>query len=249
MLNDLKSKLTTRTLAIFGIILIFAGNSFSLTFFNVKIHEVISNVGALILVVGVLQWFFDEESRQSLIDRISNHIDKYLSQRDRLTRLGATECLTNSKMIVSDPWAKELIEARTLAIGIHYSDGMIVRFETIIRARLDQNKPTQILHSDPDGIGRSYLSECLSIPVDLDSKVTRLQQLIQSRFGDNTHIKMITHGRVLRYSFIFSDHSIWLILLTNCDGYEPELPAFRIASGTPLFDFFKRDIAHLGANI
>ena len=68
--EDLKSKLTTRNLAILGIALIVAGNSFSWTTWNIKAHELLANVGALILVIGVLQWFFDENSRQQLIDRV-----------------------------------------------------------------------------------------------------------------------------------------------------------------------------------
>jgi hypothetical protein len=247
MPSDLKSKLTTRNLAIIGIVLIAAGNAFSWTIANVKIDQLISNLGALILVVGVLQWFFDEESRQRLIDRINVQIEGYLAKRDNLTRLGATECTIDSKSIVSQPWADELIEARTLAIGIHYSDGVIVRFETIIRARMAQNKITQVIHSDPNGLGRSYLEGCLSIPVDLEQKVARLQQLVATRFEQSSKIRMISHKRVLRYSFIYSERAIWLIFLTNSDGYEPALPAFRIAGGTPLFEFFKRDIADLGA--
>ena len=198
--NDLKSKLTTRNLTIIGIALIVAGNSFSWTIWNVKAHEILANVGALILVVGVLQWFFDQESRQYLIDQLTSQIGVYLSRRDNLARLGATECTLDSKSLVSEQWAAELIEARTLAIGIHYSDGMIARFEPIIRARIAHNKITQILHSDPNGLAKPYLERCLSVSVDLAAKVAQLQQLVSARFAESSRIRMIQHGRVLRYS-------------------------------------------------
>jgi hypothetical protein len=249
MRGDLKSSLTTRNLTLIGIVLIVLGNAFSLTVWHVKIHEVVSNVGALILVVGVLQWFFDEESRQHLIERISAHIDGYLSKRDNLTRLGAAECTIDSKLLVSDPWANELVEARTLAIGIHYSDGFIARFEAIIRARIAQNRTTQVLHSDPNGFAKSYLEGCLSKAVNLEAKVAQLHRLVSTRFGNSSKIRMIPHSRVLRYSFVFSEKALWIIFLTNTDGYEPSLPAFRITGDTPLFEFLKRDIADLGASL
>jgi hypothetical protein len=115
--EDLKSKLTTRNLAILGIALIVAGNSFSWTTWNIKAHELLANVGALILVIGVLQWFFDENSRQQLIDRVISSITTYLDRREHFARLGATECVRDSKTIISEPWASQLIAARVLAIG------------------------------------------------------------------------------------------------------------------------------------
>jgi len=244
--DDLKSKLTTRNLTIIGIVLIIIGNSFSWTVWNVKLHELLANVGALILVVGVLQWFFDEESRQHLVDQLTSQIGVYLNRRDNFASLGATECTLDSKSIISEKWAAELIGARPLAIGIHYSDGIVARFEPIIRTRIANNRTTQILHSDPNGLARSYLERCLSVPVDLPAKVSQLQQLVSSRFSQSSKIRLIQHGRVLRYSFVFSEQALWLIFLTNSDGYEPALPAFRISAGTPLFEFFKRDIQDLG---
>jgi hypothetical protein len=248
-MRDLKSKLTTRNLAIIGIVLIVSGNTFELKIWHIEIHELLSHVGAVILVVGLLQWFFDEESRQHLIDMINQRIEEYLSRRDNLARLGVAECTADSKLIVSDAWAKELIEARTLAIGVHYSDATIARFEAIIRARMAQNKITQILHSGKTGVAKSYLEGCLSVPVNLEAKVSQLERLISTRFDNSQRIRMIPHERVLRYSFVFCEKALWLIFITNTDGYEPSLPAFRIVGGTSLFEFFKRDIAKLGATL
>jgi hypothetical protein len=224
-------------------------NSYSWTTWNIKTHELLANVGALILVVGLLQWFFDEESRQQLIERIISAIGEYLTRRDHFHRLGATECTADSKTITSEPWAKDLIDAKSLAIGIHYSDSLIARFESIIRARIAQNKITQILHSDPNGLARTYLEKCLSVPVDLPSKVSRLQEVVATRFDESSKVRMIQHSRVLRYSFIYSEEALWIIFLTNSDGYEPTLPAFKISSGSPLFEFFRRDIKDLGAAV
>src|SRR4051812_37200993 len=100
--GDLRSKLTTRNLAIGGLVLIASGNAFSLTIWHVKLHELLANIGALILVIGVLQWLFDEESRQLLIDRVIASIGSYLDRRESLGRLGAADCVSDSKSIVSE---------------------------------------------------------------------------------------------------------------------------------------------------
>ena len=137
----------------------------------------------------------------------------------------------------------------SLGNRLHYSAGVIVRFESIINARIALNKVTQILHSAPDGIAKSYLENCLSAPLNLQSKVSRFLGLISDRFAQSSKVRTISHARVLRYSFVYSDDSIWIIFLTNSDGYEAAIPAFKISSGTPPFEFFKRDIRDLGATV
>ena len=129
----------------------------------------------------------------------------------------------------------------SLGNRLHYSAGVIVRFESIINARIALNKVTQILHSAPDGIAKSYLENCLS--------ASRFLGLISDRFAQSSKVRTISHARVLRYSFVYSDDSIWIIFLTNSAGYEAAIPAFKISSGTPLFEFFKRDIRDLGATV
>jgi hypothetical protein len=247
--NDLRSKLTTRNLIISGIILIVASNTFSWTIWNVKLHELLANIGALILVIGVLQWFFDEESRQQLIDQIIVALANYLNRRETLDQLGVADCITDSKAIVGERWAQELVSARVLVIGVHYSDSVIVRFESIINARITQNKITQILHSAPDGIAKEYLENCLSVQTNLESKVSRFLRLIDERFSQSAKVRTIPHHRVLRYSFVYTEQFIWLVFLTNTDGYEPAIPALKVSSGTPLFDFFQKDIRDLGATL
>lgn len=246
--GSLKSQLTTRNLSIAGGVLIIVGNSFSAVCWNIKVHELLANVGALILVIGVLQWLFDEESRLILISKVIDRLEHHLSRRDSFGRLGVTEILLDSKVLSAPNWSNELVSSRTLVIGIHYSDGIITRMSKAISLRSGKGKTTQVLHSDPEGLARHYLERCLSRPVDLAVKVERLCELIK-RFDPPENIVMRPHSRVLRYSFIFSDTSVWVIFLTNSDGYEPEVPAVRIACGTPLYEFFRRDIADLGAEV
>jgi hypothetical protein len=248
MAIDVKGKLTASNLSLMGMALILIGNSFSKVLLNIKLHEVISNVGALILVVGVLQWFFDEESRQNLINRIGSHIDAHLIQKENLTRCGLISCELDSKHIISAEYAAELIASEKLIIGIHYSDTAVARFESIIRTRESQNKTTQIIHSDANGISKPYLEKCLSVPINLSNKISQLESFVSSRFQPPT-VQMTKHGRVLRYSFVASSQIIWIIFLTNTDGYEPAIPALRLSQGSPLYEFFKKDISDLGGNL
>lgn len=246
---DLRSKLTSRSLTIIGLVLILAGNAFAAVFMNVKLHELIASVGALLLVVGVLQWHFDEEARDQLINHISTHIDRYLTRRDKIGRSGIVDATPDSKTIVSEFPQKVFIESNRFALGIHYSDGIIVRFESVIRERIKASRETQIVHSKANGISHTYLEQCLAKKIDLDDKVAKLKKLVTDRFSNSPEIKMLEHDRVLRYSFIYTDAGIWIVFLTNTDGYEPSLPAIYVGNGSPLFDTFKRDVADLGVQV
>lgn len=248
-MNRLKSKLTTSNLITLGLLLILLGNAFSWIFLNIKVHELLANLGALFLLVGTLQWFFDEDSRQKLIAQVSANVREYLKNRDRFSELGISDCLIDSKGISANGQVEEFINSQNFAIGIHYSDGTIVRFEKIINERISQNKFTQIAHVSDCGYAASYLTHSHSNPVNMQQKVSQLLGVINSRFSNSPLIALIKHDRVLRYSFIYTDKCIWVTFITNSDQYQPQVPSLRISSESELFNFFKQDIQNMGITV
>ncbi len=248
--KTLLSELTTKNLVILGLVLILLGNVIDLQILHVKLHEILANIGALFLFVGTLQWVVDEDSRIELVSKLTDAIRNYLERRDRLTDAGISDCILDSKALANHEVDEVLIKSAKFAIGIQYSDGAIVRFEKVIRERIAINKTTQIAHSDVNGVGAQYISNSLTPIVDLPKRIEQLHHVLKSKFGaDNKFIHTIPHGRVLHYSFVYSDYSIWIIFMTCTDGYVPQIPALRISAGSPLFDFFKEDIQRLGVSV
>ena len=217
-------------------------------FINIKLQDVCSNLGALFLIIGTLQWFFDENSRQGLIDEINKRLD----EREMLRTSGVEQGLENSKEItIQKQDIADLKSAAKVVIGIHYSDGTIVRYEDIIKSRIKANKTTQILHTNPKGsVSKHYLENSLAAPVDLSKKIDQLMEVLKKRFGDKLDgITLTTHDRVLRYSFVYCERFIWIIFMTNSSNYCAQVPALKIHVGTPLFQFFQEDILGLGATL
>lgn len=248
--KSLRSGLTTRNLVILGLLLILASNLFSVQILNMKLHEMLANIGALILIVGTLQWFFDEDSRSELISNVTEAIRNYLERRDQLTSNGLTDCVLDSKILAGHETREILIKSEQFAIGIHYSDGTIARYEKVIQERLALKKITQIVHSNDQGIAVAYLEKSITPAVDLPKRIELLRQLIKGKFGENNNlIKLVTHERVLHYSFIYSDHFLWIIFMTSTSHYEPQVPALCLSAGSPLFEFFKNDIKCLGVSV
>lgn len=238
---------TTLLLCVIGLVLIIAGMAIDKKILNIKIQDVCSNLGALFLIIGTLQWFFDENSRQGLMDQINERLD----QRERLRTLGVDRGLKNSKEIgAEDQDVSDLKNAERVVIGVHYSDGTIVRFENVIRSRLEKKKVTQILHSDPAGTkAKHFLENSLATPVNLQVKIGQFKQVMNSKFSADPNLQLIAHDRVLRYSFVYCEKFIWIIFMTNSSAYVPQVPALKVHAGTPLFNFFFEDIRGLGATL
>jgi len=235
---------------IIGLVLILAGNAFTLVFLNIKVHELLANVGALFLLVGTLQWFFDEDSRQHLVSQVSETVRDYLDKRDRFATLGISDCLIDSKSISSPKVEFDVfVDSNNFAIGVHYSDGTIVRYEKVINERIAQGRLTQIAYVSPTGTASKYLSSCLGHAVDIQQRISQLLELTKTRFAEPKLLELVSHDRVLRYSFVYSDQCIWIIFITNSNGYQPQVPALRLTANSELFEFFKQDIKSLGIKV
>jgi hypothetical protein len=93
----MRRKAVTWILIAVGALLILFSNSFQATFLNVKLHEYVASIGALLLVVGTLQFFFDERMRNDLL----GDVRAFLEKRDRLGGLGLADVFEDSKQIAT----------------------------------------------------------------------------------------------------------------------------------------------------
>lgn len=220
-----------------GLLLILIGNGFNFTILKIDIDSLVVNIGALLLVVGALQWIFDEGLREEIVQEIS----VAALGSDRIYKSGIRDCLDNSKKIDEESIWKA---TESLVIGVHYSNRFFDDHEEVIKHRINSNKETHIFHIEETSVAATYLRQSHSGRSDIGEKTKNLTDLIEKEFGASPLIKVIKHNRVLRYSFIKTDQTVWVRFFTNSEGYSA-IPAIKVEIGSPLFEFFQKDIGRL----
>lgn len=248
-MNKIFKNLSSAHIAVIGLLLIVAGQAISWRFLKIDMGILVANVGALLLIVGLLQWLFDEESRASLVKSIADSVSKRISEHDRSGRTGVRDCITDSKEITAPPQSDELEGAQKLIIGFQYSDGLVDRYRQIIERRIAANLETEIAHVRADGLAAEYLRHWMGRPVDVPQKVNDVLGLIGRYFGTSGLVRITSFDYVLRYSFVYTESLVWLTFMTNTHLRQPLIPALKAESGTPLYEFLKRDIAALGLSV
>lgn len=224
-------------IVVLGLCLILIGNGFNYSALKIDFDSLIVNLGALLLVIGTLQWIFDEGMRREIVREISIAT----LGTDRIYRSGLRDCTENSRKIDEDNLWKS---SQTLIIGVHYSNRFIKDNADVIKHRIASEKATKIFHIKEDSLAAKYLFESHSGKSSIGEKTKNLESLITNEFGDSNLVEIIGHARILRYSFIKTDQTIWVKFFTNSAGYSV-IPAIKVETGTPLFEFFDSDITRL----
>ncbi|NVJ64741.1 MAG: hypothetical protein HWD84_11015 [Flavobacteriaceae bacterium] len=160
---------------------------------------------------------------------------------DRIHRNGLRDCTDNSRKIDEDNLWKA---TNSLIIGVHYSNRFVEDNADVIKSRIVDKKETHIFHIDEDSLAAKYLVDSKSGKSNIGEKTKNLKELIESEFNKSELVKIVKHSRVLRYSFIKTDQTIWVKFFTNSKGYSI-IPAVKVETGTPLFEFFTSDIERL----
>jgi hypothetical protein len=222
---------------VLGLVFILVGNGFNYSILKIDIDSLLVNLGALLLVIGTLQWIFDEGMRKEIVQEISIAT----LGTDRIYRNGLRDCTENSRKIDEDNLWKV---TNVLIIGVHYSNRFIEDNADVIKSRIAAGKSTKIFHINESSLAADYLSESKSGKADIGEKTKNLTSLVGNEFGNSNLIEIIGHDRVLRYSFIKTDQTIWVKFFTNSAGYSV-IPAIKVETGTPLFEFFESDINRL----
>lgn len=220
-----------------GLLLILIGNGFNYAVLKIELDSLVVNLGALLLVVGTLQWIFDEGLRKEIVREIS----ETTLGTHRIFNNGIRDCLDNSRKIDEENVWKA---TDSLIIGVHYSNRFFDDHADLIKHRIINKKITHIFHIDENSQAANYIRDSHSGRSDIGEKTKNLLDLIENEFGSTQFIRVIKHNRVLRYSFIKTDQTVWVRFFTNSQGYSI-IPAIKVETGSPLFQFFEQDIDRL----
>lgn len=161
---------------------------------------------------------------------------------ERLVASGFADWLQDSRKVSDeDHWR----HAGTLAVGVQYSPRFMTDYYEVIRARCELGRETIIMTLSPTGHAAAYLQATKTGRAQVAHDVERIKTLAgEAEAGMNGRVRVVEHDRVLRYSFIKTEESIWIKFFTNSKD-RAVVPAFKVRVDTPMYEFVNSDIERL----
>ena len=226
------------TLGVLGLACLLVAQTFHRTLLKVSLDHLLAEVGALLLVVGILHSLFEMRIRKEMLKEVADSV----LGNTRLHDSGLTDWTDDSKAVnESDHWK----HSRVLRIGVQYSPKFADDFYAVLELRCKASLETTFLVLAPDGKGAEYLKGTGTGFANVKAGVERIKALArEAEAGANGCVRVLMHDRILRYSFIQTDEAIWVKFFTNSKA-KSIVPAFRLRTGTPMYDFVLADIQRL----
>ena len=225
-------------LCIVGLSCLLGAQAFHFTLLKVSLDHLLAEVGALLLVVGVLHSQFEMKIRNEMLKEVADSV----LGNTHLYDSGLSDWRKDSKTVnEADHWGRSPV----LRIGVQYSSKFADDFHAVLESRCKADLDTTFLVLTPDGKGAAYLKGTNTGFADVKGGVERIKALaLEAEAGVHGRVRVLMHDRILRYSFIQTDEAVWVKFFTNSKA-KATVPAFRFRAGTPMYEFVLRDIQHL----
>ena len=226
-------------LCVVGLGCLLGAQAFHFTFLKVSPDHLLAEVGALLLVVGVLHSLFEMRIRKEMLKEVAESV----LGNTHLYDSGLTDWKKDSKTVnESHRWERNPV----LTIGVQYSSKFADDFHGVLESRCKAGLETTFLVLTPDGEGAAYLKSSRTGFADVKVGVERIKALAQEAedAGINGRVRVLMHDRILRYSFIQTNEAVWVKFFTNSKA-KATVPAFRFRTGSPMYEFVLKDIQRL----
>lgn len=220
-------------LALAGAALVVAGNAIECTVWRINVGSQIANIGALILIIGVLQWFFDRKVRHSFFLDIRQEI----VGSTHVASSGISDCYADSKRV---DFTEHFLSSRNVIVGVNYSAKLIDNSITLLKERVVRKLQTEIVVVDPKCAAAKFLAQDYDL-ADIAHGVNKILQIVEDLDPSKTFIKVVLIKTILRYSFVKFDSRIWIVVGTNGLGRRA-VPGFYVTQGGSWYNHFDEDI-------
>lgn len=232
-----RSTIIFLSLFVFGAILIGAANTFQAEWLKVSLDRLMAEVGALVLVVGMLHWFFEFGLRKEMLREVA-----YTAVGTaHMHECGLDACNMNARQVDERThWS----QSASLTIGYQYSPTFFKDFHDVLRERCRRRLATTIAILRADGAAARYLHDSTTGNPAVKQSVSEIIALLKEIDPAGNGCTLLFHDRVLRYSFIQTDECVWIKFYAN-SAARTTVPAFKVRCDTPLFGFFAEDIKRL----
>ena len=137
-----------------------------------------------------------------------------------------------------------------LIVGQNYSPRIIDDFTDQLKARAKTGKTTRIIIVDPDSNAFRFLQS--EEQGTSDHMAANSKKIVSAIDGINQNIaregglpiEVVKSKRFLRYSFVYTERSVWIKPYRNSAG-RTSVYALEIEKGGQLYEFYDRDIRDL----
>jgi hypothetical protein len=232
-----RSIIITLALGTLGFVLIGVSHTFQFEWAKIQVDRLVAEVGALLLVVGILHWLFELGLRKEMLREVAGTVVGSTLLHDS----GLEGCSMNSRQVNDGAhWSR----SANLTIGRQYSSRFFKDFHDVLRERCAHGLPTTVTILHPDTAAARYLHESMTGTLIKESVQEIVDLLREIDSSTKKCTRLLFHDRVLRYSFVLTDECLWITFFTNSAG-RAMVPAFKVRAGTPLFGFFADDIKRL----
>lgn len=226
---------------LFGIFLVVIGTVIfptTIIFTNVNFGSVISNVGALIGIIGLMQGVYEAVVRRKFFEEIFTSVftSKAIFDAGVVDAAGESHTVNLSDVIAR---ADELI------LVFAHSKQFFERYHEQFRDRCNRGKTTEIFLNHPDSKAVKYYVECGRDRDYVTSSIGEFIREVQS--VDRGKEKKITIHKVdiaPKYSLVMSDKDAYLIFSTSSEG-QASVPQITVRKDSPLWIFIKNDLQHI----
>lgn len=230
----LRSHLATAFIIIVGLGLIVLANSFGLELEKVRIDRLLAEVGALILVIALIHWLFENYVRENFFEEVRETI---VGSKD-VGLSGISDFYSNSRDV---DFSEYFVTAQDVIVGVNYSPKLIDNCIGLLGERVERKLQTTIVVVKEDSPGEKFLSADYGDTANVHNGLSKIRSIVSQLNGEQSLIKIVTTPTILRYSFVKFDGRIWVIVGTNGQGRR-DVPGFFVRHGTPWFTHFSNDI-------
>src|SRR5260370_14143284 len=158
-------------LIVSGLTLILVGNAFDYRVLKINIAELLTHVGALLLIVGLLHWIFDTGMRRQLTQEIFETV----VGAGRTSASGIFDVCHNSREV---DYKTMIQSAKRLIIGEHYSSRFFVDYPPQLRERLSRGVDTIVLLLKQETAAVRYLVESGSGHGAMTAQITKIRDIM-----------------------------------------------------------------------
>jgi hypothetical protein len=211
----------------------------TLQFGHVNWNDLFGHLGAFIVILVSLDWFFNEKVRRELISEV---VESAFG-RSLFTETGIYGFLSDSKKI---DYSSYFTSTEPITFGLHYDQRFIADNFTALEQRIAKGLNTTVLLLDLSSEAFKYLaSNGESVSSAKTNQEHDLRNLRRLKSQDKRGcLIVLQHKAVLRYSFVAQSSAVWIRFYKNSAGIG-EVPAFEFRSDGKAFSFFKSDLEAL----
>ncbi|MFT0876811.1 hypothetical protein VRZ08_09630 [Rhodopseudomonas sp. G2_2311] len=200
--------------------------------------SMLTNAGSALALVGAFQWIYDFTAKKALHNEL---IETVIASRT-VADSGVSEYFTDSKEV---RFRKQIEETKDLVTLFSCNSRFLVDYRPQIETLLNNGGTARFIFLRRDSPTISLMKNLGWDEPSLNSNYTKIDQFhAELRDKYNERLQICYVDNLLRYSAVKFDNSIYVIWNT-CSPRRQPVPAMRVRSNTPLWDFFKNDIESL----